>query len=108
MTEYLVAALALVVLCGFAIVGYTGLDAMERDEEERARWARRQPALRPVVATPVPRRVVTPSVRAQLAHPQPHHGGSVTAYADWLEERVRGMEEQLDQLVRDIQRSSRA
>ncbi len=107
MTEYLVATLALILLCGFAIVGYTGLDAMERDEEERARW--RQRALRPVVATPVPRRVVTPSARVQLAHPQPHwHGGSVTAYADWLEERVRGMEEQLDQLVRDSQRASRA
>jgi hypothetical protein len=105
MTEYLVATLALVVLCGFAIVGYTGLDAMERDEEERARW--RQRPLRPVVATPVLRRVATPDVPVQLTHPQPHwHGGSVTAYADWLEERVRGMEVQLDQLVRDSQRAS--
>jgi hypothetical protein len=106
MTEYLVATLALVVLCGFAIVGYTGLDAMERDEEERAR--RRQRALRRVGAMPLPGRVAPPDVPVQLAHPQPHwHGGSVTAYADWLEERVQGMEEQLDQLVRDSQRASR-
>ncbi len=107
MTEYLVATLALVLLCGCAIVAYTGLDAMERDEEERARW--RQRALRPVVATPVPRRVATPNVPLRLAQPQPHwRGGSVIAHADWLEERVRRMEEQLDQLVRDSQHASRA
>ena len=98
MTEYLVVALALVVLCGCAIVAYTGIDAMERDEEERARWAKDQRVLRPVVAT------LDASV--QPARPQPHwHGGSVIAHADWLEERVRGVEEQLDQLVRESERA---
>lgn len=108
MTEYVVVALALVALCGCAIVAYTGLDAMERDEEECARLARRQPALRPVVAMPLPRRVAPPEVPVQLLRPQQHwHGGSVTVYTDWLEDRVRGIEEQLDQLVRDSQRASR-
>ena len=108
MTEYLVVTLAFVVLCGCAIVAYTGLDAIERDEEERARRAKHQRARRPVVATTVPRRGVTPNVRVQLAHPQQErwHGGSVTAHADWLEERVRSAEEHLDQLVRDSHRAA--
>jgi len=102
MTEYLVVTLAFVALCGCAIVAYTGLDAIERDEEEGDPWAKHRRALRPVVATAVPRRVGPPDVRVQLAHPQPRwHGGSATAYIDWLEERVRGVEEQLDQLLRD-------
>ena len=100
MTEYLVVTFALVVLCGCAIVAYTGIDAMERDEEERARWARRRRPLGPVVAKPVPPRVAPPEVRVQFA--------SVTAHVDWLEGRIRVAEEQLDQLVRDSQRASRA
>jgi hypothetical protein len=109
MTEYLVVTLALVVLCVCAIVAYTGLDAIERDEEERARWARHQRAIRPVVATPVPLRAATSDIPVPFARPrQRWHGGSVTAHADWLEERVRGVEEHLDQLVRDSQRASRA
>ena len=97
MTEYLVVTLAFVVLCGCAIMAYTGLDAIERDEEEGARGAKPQRARRPVVATP--------DVPVQLTHPQRWHGGSDTAHADWLEERVRGVEERLDQLVRDSQRA---
>ena len=106
MTEYLVVTLAFVALCGCAIAAYTGLDAIERDEEEGARWAKPQRARRPVVAPPASRRVATPNVRVQLAQPQPRwHGGGVTAHADWLEERVRGVEERLDQLVRDSHRA---
>jgi hypothetical protein len=109
MTEYLVVTLAFVALCGCAIVAYTGLDAIERDEEERARWAKHRGALRPVVATPVPRRVATPDLPVELARPQQRWlGGSLTAHADWLEERVRGVEEHLDQLDRDSQRAPRA
>ena len=86
MTEYLVVALAFVALCGCAIVAYTGLDAIERDEEEGARRA--------------------PDVPVQLAHPQQRwHGGSVIAHADSVERRVRRLEEQLDQLVRDSHRA---
>ncbi len=98
MTEYLVVTLAFVVLCGCAIVAYTGLDAIERDEEEGARWAKHQRPRRPVVATP--------DVPVYLALPQPRwRGGSTTAHVDWLEERVRGVEERLDQLVRDSHRA---
>ena len=98
MTEYLAVTLAFVVLCGCAIVAYTGLDAIERDEEEGARWVKHQRARRPAVATP--------DVPVSRALPQPRwHGGSTTAHADWLEERVRGVEERLDQLVRDSQRA---
>jgi hypothetical protein len=108
MTEYLVVTLAFVALCGCAIVAYTGLDAIERDEEERARWEK-QRALRAVVATPVPRRGATPDRPVQLARPQQRWlGGSLTAHADWLEERVRDVEEHLDQLDRDSQRAPRA
>ena len=106
MTEYLVVTLAFVVLCGCAIVAYTGLDAIERDEEERARWAKHRRPLRPVVATPVPRRVATPDLPVPLPHRQQRWlGGSLTAHADWLEERVRGVEEHLDQLDRDSRRA---
>ncbi len=89
MTEYLVVTLAFVLLCGCAIVAYTGLDAIERDEEERA--------LRAVIATPG---VATTDVPVRFA--------SVTAHVDWLDERVRGVEEQLDQLVRDSQHAPRS
>lgn len=97
MTEYLVVALAFVALCGCAIAAYTGLDAIERDEEEGARGAKHQRARRPVVATP--------DLPVQLPHPQRWQGGSTSAHADWLEERVRGVEERLDQLVHDNQRA---
>ena len=100
-TEYLLLALAFVGLCACAMVAYTGLDAIERDEEEQARWAKQQRALRPAVATL--------DAPVQPARPQPHwHGGSVTAHAEWLEKRVRGVEEQLDQLVRESERATRA
>ena len=46
MTEYLVVVLAFVALCGCAIVAYTGLDAIERDEEERTRRAKHERAPR--------------------------------------------------------------
>jgi hypothetical protein len=98
MTEYLVVVLAFVALCGCAVVAYAGLDAIERDEEEGARWAKHQRVRRAVVAKP--------EVPVHLALPQPRwHGGSATAHADWLEERVRGVEERLDQLVRDGHRA---
>ena len=98
MTEYVVAMLAVVVLCVCAIVAYTGLDAIERGEEERAHWAKHQRALRPLAATP--------DAPVPLARPQQRwQGGSVSAHADWLEERVRNVEEQLDRLVRDSLRA---
>lgn len=97
MTEFLVVTLAFVALCGCAIAAYTGLDAIERDEEEGARGAKPARARRPVAATP--------DVTVQLTHPQRWHGGSATAHADWLEERVRVVEERLDQLVRDSHRA---
>ena len=100
--EYVVATLAFVLLCGFALVAYTGLDAIERDEEEGMRASKRQRMRGPVVATSVPRWVATPNVPMQHALLQQRwHGGSVVAHADWLEGRVRGLEERLDQLVRD-------
>ena len=100
MTEYLVVALAFVALCACAIVGYTGLDAMERREEQSARLARHQRGLDPFVATPVRGRVATPDARVQF--------DTVTARVDWLEERVHGAEEQLDQLIRDRDHAPRA
>lgn len=96
MTEYLVVTLAFVALCGCAIVAYTGLDAIERDEEEGPSWAKQQRAPRPDAMPAVPVRLTQPQQR--------WHGGSASAHADWLEERVRGLEERFDQLVRDSQR----
>jgi hypothetical protein len=91
LTEYVVAMLAVVVLCVCAIVAYTGLDAIERGEEERVHWANL---------------AATPDAPVPLARPQQRwQGGSVSAHADWLEERVRNVEEQLDRLVRDSLRA---
>jgi hypothetical protein len=95
--EYLLAILGLGVLCGCALGAYGVLDAVEAEEESEAdhgRAAERVRALRADGASP-PRRVAALRPPVRLA---------TGAYADWLEGRVRGLEERLDQLVCDYLR----
>ena len=116
--EYLLAMLGLAVMCGCALGAYAVLDVMEREQEEdRTPAAARERALRPDGATSTPRRVATLRPSVQIARALPHVGArdtetpsdpadrepwaTVAAYANRLDERVRGLEEQLDQLVRD-------
>lgn len=99
--EYMLAILGLVVLCGCAFGAYAELDAIEREDEGRA--TERLRALRAYGATSAPRSAATLRPTVQLAHPEPsqehrQHGASVSAYTDWLDRRIRDLEEQLDQL----------
>ena len=74
--EYLMALFGLGVLCGCAIGAYAELDALEREEENCA-----------PLTDPPPR-----------PQEQRERGSGVVTYADWLEGRVRRLEERLDRI----------
>ena len=107
--EYLMAMLGSGALCGFALTAYALLDSIEREEQaedDRIGRAERKRALRPLrpplnLAYPLPHARTIPLLPGREHR---SHDGGVAAYADWADERVRALEERLDQLVRDRRR----
>jgi hypothetical protein len=98
--EYPLLILILGIVGGCAIAGYEILDAIERDEDlDSPGVAERARAVLRAVPTTVPG-VSTPRASAQLWHGSPHGrgAGSGVSDADWLDGRIRGIEERLDRL----------
>ena len=99
----LILSLALVGVC--ALGAYELLDAIERDEAQAASRAPEPARAFVPEASSLPGGS-TPRPPAQLWHASPHARGtqSGAAEADWLDGRIRGLEERLDRLVRDCLR----
>jgi hypothetical protein len=101
--EHLLLILILGIVGAGAIGAYELLDAIERDEYlDPTRAAERARAIAlEAVPTMLPR-VSTPQPSAELWYvsPQRRGAGSEEADADWLDGRIRGLEERLDRLER--------
>ena len=105
--KYLPLLLILGMVGGCAIVAYEILDAIERDEDQDPTGAVGR--ARVVVLDPVPStlpRVSTQRPSGQFWHSRPHGRGTGNGEAgpEWLDGRIRGLEEQLDRLERDCLR----
>jgi hypothetical protein len=99
--EYPLLILILGIVGGCAIAGYEILDAIERDEDQDSLGVaeRARAVVLHAVPTVVPR-ASTPRASAQIWHVGPHGrgAGSGVPEADWLDCRIRGIEERLDRL----------
>ncbi len=108
--EYLLVICAFAIMCACAFWAYGVLDAIEREEEDelfglpaqRIRLDRRVLSAR---ATEVTRHAsgrepVPPAFGLEPRRERRWQGGSATAYADWLDVRLRDLEERVDLLAR--------